>query len=361
MEPRLDAEELEQLLSAADKAYYDNDDPIMSDVMYDELVREYFTRTGTKWMKLGRPSDILTSVTHTVPMLSLDKVNSAEELHKWLAPADSYVVVPKIDGLSCSLVYHEGVLVKALTRGDGYTGESVLHSLSYVVEQGLIPARLPEPYSIEVRGELFIPLDLFDKVGGANPRNSAAGLVRRLERDPRQQHLRFLSYRSVSNTHIPGTRYGDMLGALASVGFQVPVFKVLSARELLLLGNFENLHPKKLFGELSYEVDGLVITHDSRDRWAQLGETNKYPRWAKACKFEDEVAEATVLAVEWNATRTGVIVPTYVFTAVQLEGTTVTRATGHNLEQFLRIGAGVGDRVQVRKANQIIPQVLSKV
>jgi len=361
MKPRLEVEDLEKLLVAADKAYYDNDEPIMSDIIYDELVREYFTRTGIKWMKLGKPSEILVSVQHSTPMLSLDKVTTLEELQKWINPTDAYVLIPKIDGLSCSLIYENGNLVQALTRGDGRTGESILHSLKRIIRDGYIPMRLQEEYSLEVRGELFIPKDLFAEVGGANPRNSAAGLVRRLDPDPRQAHLRFLAYRTVVRSHAPKTRYTQMLQALLELGFQIPVFSQKIGQSLLNLPELQKLHPYTLFGELSYEVDGLVITHDLRDRWLELGETNKYPRWAKACKFEDETAETTILAVEWNASRTGVIVPTYVFEAVQLEGTTVTRATGHNLEQFLRVGAGVGDRVLVKKANQIIPQVLKKV
>lgn len=359
--PQLELAELEQLLTAADKAYYDNDDPIVSDVIYDELVREYYTRTGIKWMKLGKPSEILVSVEHSTPMLSLDKITTITELQKWINANDDYVLVPKIDGLSCTLVYHEGNLIKALTRGDGRTGESILHSLGSIIEAGYIPAVLKEGYSLEVRGELFIPADLFSKVGGANPRNSAAGLVRRIDRDPRQAHLRFLAYRTVVQHPAAGTKYSSMLEALMELGFQVPVFNRRSGLNLLTLSQLDSIHPNILFGDLSYEVDGLVITHDSRDRWVELGETNKYPRWAKACKFEDETAETTILAVEWNASRTGVIVPTYVFEAVQLEGTTVTRATGHNLEQFLRVGASVGDRVLVKKANQIIPQVVRKV
>lgn len=358
---QLELEELEQLLTAADKAYYDNDDPIMSDIIYDELVRDYFTRTGIKWMKLGKPNSLLEPTKHLVPMLSLDKTTTLAELAKWLESESDYTLVPKIDGLSCSLVYEKGRLVKALSRGDGQTGELILHSLRAVVDQGLIPATLNEGYSLEVRGELYIPKSLFPQVGGANPRNSAAGLVRRLDPDPRQKHLRFLAYRSVTQHYAEGQTYSDMLVALAELGFTVPAYVLRKGSALTALNDHQAIHPHTLFGELDYEIDGLVITHDSRNKWRELGETNKYPRWAKAYKFTDETAETTVIAVEWNATRTGVVVPTYVFEAVQLEGTTVTRATGHNLEQFLRLGAAVGDRVLVRKANQIIPQVVEKL
>lgn len=358
---QLELGELEQLLTAADKAYYDNDDPIISDLIYDELVGEYFQRTGIKWMKLGKPSEVLEATRHSVPMLSLDKATTLDELGKWVEAEAAYTLMPKIDGLSCSLVYEKGRLVKALSRGDGQTGELILHSLQAAVDQRVIPQVLQEEYTLEVRGEIYIPKSLFPQVGGANPRNSAAGLVRRFDPDPRQKHLRFLAYRSVTQQHIAGQSYSDMLIALAQLGFSVPVYVLRTGKTLLVLDDHQAIHPHALFGNLDYEIDGLVITHDSRDRWRELGETSKYPRWAKAYKFTDETAETKVLAVEWNATRTGVVVPTYVFEAVQLEGTTVTRATGHNLEQFLRLGAGVGDRVLVRKANQIIPQVVQKL
>ena len=361
MNNQLELAELEQLLTAADKAYYDNDDPIMSDLVYDELVREYYTRTGIKWMKLGKPNPVLEATRHAVPMLSLDKATTLSELGKWLEAEADYALVPKIDGLSCSLVYEKGRLVKALSRGDGQTGELILHSLQAAVDQEVIPQVLQEEYTLEVRGEIYIPKSLFPQVGGANPRNSAAGLVRRFDPDPRQKHLRFLAYRSVTPQHVTGQTYANMLTALAELGFSVPAHALRSGQTLLMLEDHAVIHPHTLFGELDYEIDGLVITHNLRDKWQQLGETNKYPRWAKAYKFTDETAESTVVAIEWNATRTGVVVPTYVFEAVQLEGTTVTRATGHNLEQFLRLGAGVGDRVLVRKANQIIPQVVEKL
>ena len=364
MRKNLTQAELKELLQAADKAYYENDSPIMTDREYDELVGRWASMAGDKWMTLGTPSLQLTRVPHVIPMLSLEKVNSVAELQAWVPVTDSSLVLaPKIDGCSCTLRYEHGKLVQALSRGDGYVGESVLQALRQIIGrlpgEGGIPSELRgATRSMEVRGEIVIFNEHFHLVGGANPRNSAAGLLRRQESSEKQSYLRFVAYRVVNGKE--QVDYADSLLTLANWGFLTPPTVIIN-ENVLKNWTSESLHPNSWCGRLPYEIDGVVLTLERTDKWVDLGETNKYPRWACAYKFATDEAETKLLAVEWHPARTGVITPVYVFEAVKLCGTVVTRATGHNLEQYLKLGAGVGDRVMVRKSNEIIPQVIRKL
>lgn len=352
-------EVLKAQLEAADEAYYINDNPTLTDAEYDKLVAQYKQLTGETWVKLGRPSEKLTRIPHVVPMLSLDKKTSSAELAKWVPMPGHYTLMPKIDGLSAEWRFTAGLLQMAVSRGDGTVGESVLHSMQNLIRGGHAPETLTgytDP--VQVRGEIYLPKALWALHFGhtKNPRNTAAGLVRRQEVHSEQQHLRFIAYRVIG----PEWDVPEQLAWLAAQGFEVPPSVGVGHSQLGTM-TAEQLHPDSWAGELPYEIDGVVVVHNSLAAQQELGETGSFPKWACAYKFATEEKETELLAVEWNASRTGAITPVYVFRAVQLCGTIVSRATGHNLGQYQAKGARVGDTIVVRKSNEIIPEVVRVV
>lgn len=347
-------EKIEQLLQQADRAYYEQDDPIMSDADYDLLAARYENLTGQRWMTLGKASAQLTRIPHQVPMLSLEKVTSMEAFGNWLHPGVRYYTcLPKIDGMSCALRYKKGKLHMALTRGDGAVGESILHNVQALVGKH-IPETLPIHQDAEVRGEIYIPLSLWQAEWGKNPRNVAAGYMRRQTVTRDAQRVRFIAYRLLQDTAFQ--TYTETLKTLADYGFQVPPWLRIADDKIPGL-TADKLHPSSWAGNLDYEIDGTVISIDDLQLHARLGETHKYPRWACAYKFETMRAQTRLLNVEWAAGRTGVIVPTAVFEAVDLCGTTVNRATLHNFKFYQDLGAEPGDIIEVSKRNEIIPAV----
>jgi DNA ligase (NAD+) len=361
----MNSADIESQLQLHDVAYYTHDAPTISDVEYDALKASWEAATGRLWEVLGTSTKLFTRIPHRTPMLSLGKVFTISELVKWLPDATAvYAVQPKIDGLAVSLHYRNG-LCDAVSRGDGTVGESVSHSLAPIIQTGPkhtghIPFAIAGEYGLdsEVRGEVYIPKDLFVKVGGQNPRNSGAGLVRKLEYDPRQQHLRFVAYRFVDHAYTGlGGDYKTHLGVLKGAGFQTPPTLFLTGAEIGKL-IMETSHPSQLWPDLPYETDGLVISLVDLAAREALGETGHHPRWACALKFPTEEVETIYLGTEWKAGRTGTITPTHVITAVRLCGTTVSRATGHNLKAYLELGAEPGDTVRVRKSGEIIPEIL---
>lgn len=348
-------EELIPLLRHADQAYHENNDPILTDAEYDDLVKQYQTLSGDEWVPLGKPSEQLTRIPHKRPMLSLQKFTETVALFKWAPIQGIYIQTPKIDGLSAELRYVDGRWKTAVSRGDGTVGESITHALIPIAGVHF-PLTLPAPYDqgeVEIRGEIYLPPRLFAQIGGKNPRNVAAGLCRRQEVGPHHQHLRFLAYRAFGADE---TTYQEQLGNLDTAGFNTPPARQLNSGHFAAYG-VEQLHPNSWAGEMDYEIDGTVIALDDLNAREELGDTTSYPRWAAAFKFATEEKETTYLGTEWNANRTGPVVPTHLFEAVHLCGTIVTRATGHNLEQFLKLNAAPGDIVVAKKANEIIPQL----
>ncbi len=362
-------QELAKLLSEADAAYYDLDDPLMEDSEYDALTEQYRQLTGQKWMRVGQPSELLTRVPHSAPMLSLEKVKSIQELVAWTPASGTFLCTPKIDGLSCAIRYKRGRPYAAISRGDGRVGESVFHSLQPIMGDAF-PDEIPYTGELEVRGEIYlIPTDytklneLRQEMGQKlfkNPRNAAAGIVRRQKPDHESAHLKFVAYKIVDHR---GPHYLSQLEMLQQWGFQVPP----SIRGLT--GDFGALTPETLHPDhwarshlpLPYEIDGVVITLDDLTSWRELGETDKYPRFACAYKFESQETVTELLDVIWQVGRSGVVTPVAVFKAVQLCGTTVNRATLHNLKFYLDLGAQIGDKIRVCKSNEVIPRVLGRV
>lgn len=369
-----DREVLEKALTEADKAYYDLDDPIMPDKEYDKLCRQYEKLYGQKWERLGGVSNQLSRIPHGVPMLSLLKHTEVESMVKWMLPSSIYTLQPKIDGISGAIKYKrvgKGMykIAEARTRGDGEVGESILHSIWGMVELDVIPALLdltnyPEEVlteELEIRGEFYIPEASFHQVGGKNPRNSCAGLLRRQDRDPKQKLLKFVAYRTIYFNHSDYTEDIDFLAD--HLGFEVPPTKTIRATDLAEMTP-EDLHPDSWVGEgvLPYAIDGVVLAETSHDIREEQGETDHHPRWACAFKFEVEEAETVITSIDWNVIGiTGAVTPVYNTEPVELCGTTVSRATGHNFEWYQRFGAGVGDRVVMVKRGEIIPQLARRI
>lgn len=360
-------EELEYILTSASSAYAVGQ-TIMTDSEFDKLTQQYKAITGSNWFWQDKDGD----VQHSRPMLSLEKAKTVDDVIKFFKrdKKSSAVLLPKVDGLALSLVYRNGFLVSALTRGKrvgGITyGNSVIQNARRIYG---IPYKIPVTASVEIRGEVYMPeqfLNLanetrifYKKPFFENVRNAAAGIIRN-EDGSGLNLLRFVSY-SIFNPDEPphndsyfgAQSFTSSLELLTQLGFLVPPTERVNLSALTL----EVLHQFIDTKSFEYQTDGVVVTLESLVSHKSLGTNNSYPLYSIAFKFEDETAETTLLDIEWSATRTGRIVPTYVFESVRLEGTTVSRATAHNLANVIKINAKPGDKVEVYKANMIIPQV----
>ena len=317
---------------------------------------------------------------HLEPLLSLGNVFSAEELRAFDErvrsglPAGSkveYVMEPKIDGLACSLIYENGKLVRAATRGDGVVGENVTANVR-TIRSIPLTLKVPEgeavPELLDVRGEVYMPRQAFMRLNEqraergesefANPRNAAAGSLRQL--DPQvtaSRSLSFFAYYLVGEGAQP--KHSESLALLARYGFKVSEnYKVVENIDeaIKYIGDFNELRQG-----LSYDTDGAVIKVNDVYQQRILGATGKDPRWATAYKYPPEQAETTLEDIDWRVGRTGVLTPTAVLTPVKLSGSVISRATLHN-EDFIRAkDIRIGDRVVINKAGEIIPEVLRVV
>lgn len=328
----------------------------------------------------GRASSQFTEVRHLEPLLSLGNVFSAEEMRAFDErvrsglPAGSkveYVMEPKIDGLACSLIYENGKLVRAATRGDGVVGENVTANVR-TIRSIPLTLKVPEgeavPELLDVRGEVYMPRQAFMRLNEqraergesefANPRNAAAGSLRQL--DPQvtaSRSLSFFAYYLVGEGAQP--KHSESLALLARYGFKVSEnYKVVENIDeaIKYIGDFNELRQG-----LSYDTDGAVIKVNDVYQQRILGATGKDPRWATAYKYPPEQAETTLEDIDWRVGRTGVLTPTAVLTPVKLSGSVISRATLHN-EDFIRAkDIRIGDRVVINKAGEIIPEVLRVV
>lgn len=364
--------------------YYVENENDVDDYTYDMLMRE-LQSLEEKYPQLLRPDspthrvggsadNTFAPVTHTVRMESLQDAFSEEEIRDFdtrvrtVCPNAQYVVEPKIDGLSVSLEYRDGVLVRGSTRGDGDIGEDITANLRTV---RAVPLRLKEelPF-LEVRGEVYLPRETFEQIVKEqelrgekpfkNPRNAAAGSLR--QKDPKITAQRHLDIFVFNVQQIEGktlTGHKESLDYLRTLGFRtVPFYTKVSDIESALA---EIRRIGEIRHTLPFDIDGAVIKTDDFAQRARLGSTAKFPKWAVAFKYPPEERETTLLDIEINVGRTGVLTPTAVLSPVFLAGTTVSRATLHN-EDFIREkGISIGDTVLVRKAGDIIPEVLSVV
>lgn len=385
-----EAERLRKEIRHNEYLYYVLDAPEITDAEYDrmmvrlrEIEAEYpdSVPADSPTQRVGgRASSQFTEVRHLEPLLSLGNVFSAEELRafdervKGGLPEGSrveYVMEPKIDGLACSLIYENGRLVRAATRGDGTVGENVTANVRTIRSIPLV-LKAPEgetlPELLDVRGEVYMPRHAFMQLNEqraergesefANPRNAAAGSLRQL--DPQvtaSRSLSFFAYYLVGE----GARekHSESLAALACYGFKVSEnYKVVENIDAAIkyIADFNELRQG-----LAYDTDGAVIKVNDVYQQRILGATGKDPRWATAYKYPPEQAETTLEDIDWRVGRTGVLTPTAVLTPVKLSGSVVSRATLHN-EDFIRSkDIRIGDRVLINKAGEIIPEVLRVV
>lgn len=385
-----EADKLRREIRHNEYLYYVLDAPEITDAEYDRMMvrlRELEARypdsipADSPTQRVGgRASSRFTEVRHLEPLLSLGNVFSAEELRAFDErvrsglPAGSkveYVMEPKIDGLACSLIYENGKLVRAATRGDGVVGENVTANVRTIRSIPLtlkVPDGEAVPELLDVRGEVYMPRQAFMRLNEqraergesefANPRNAAAGSLRQL--DPQvtaSRSLSFFAYYLVGEGAQP--KHSESLALLARYGFKVSEnYKVVENIDeaIKYIGDFNELRQG-----LSYDTDGAVIKVNDVYQQRILGATGKDPRWATAYKYPPEQAETTLEDIDWRVGRTGVLTPTAVLTPVKLSGSVISRATLHN-EDFIRAkDIRIGDRVIINKAGEIIPEVLRVV
>ncbi|MDT9495341.1 NAD-dependent DNA ligase LigA [Streptococcus mutans] len=373
--------ELVQLLNQYAREYYTKDNPSVSDAEYDKLYRELVE------LEKEFPEDILSnSPTHRVgdlvldgfekyrheyPLFSLQDAFSREELDafdrriKAEFPQADYLAELKIDGLSISLTYVNGRLRVGATRGDGTVGENITENLKRVRD---IPLHLPENIDLTVRGECYLPKASFKTINAerrengetefANPRNAAAGTLRQLDtKVVAKRKLATFIYQEAGPT--AASSQEAVLESFAKLGFTVNPRHIISSSMDAIWHFIEDVAKER--AELAYDIDGVVIKVNSLALQEALGFTVKAPRWAIAYKFPAEEKTAEILSVDWTVGRTGVVTPTANLTPVQLAGTTVSRATLHNVDYIAEKDIRIGDIVVVYKAGDIIPAVLHVV
>jgi DNA ligase (NAD+) len=386
--PAQRAEELRQLIVYHNRRYHELDEPEIADAEYDALVRELASleerfpdlRTpDSPTASVGfTPSAQFAPVQHLTPMMSLDNVSSAEELAAWAKRMERYIEADvdcvcelKLDGIAVSLLYQQGRLVRAATRGDGRVGEDITAN---VLTVRAIPQRLgwaDPPETLEVRGEIFMPVSSFTALneeqarsGGrlfANPRNAAAGSLR--QKDPTvtaSRNLSFFAYQLGALEGGPGfTRHAETLAYLKEGGFPV-------SDAIAVLRGLEAIHSYCLHWQghrhaNDFEIDGVVIKVDDLDKRQELGATSKAPRWAVAYKFPPEERTTLLLDIMLSIGRSGKATPFAVLQPVVVGGSTVKLATLHNQDQVALKDVRPGDSVIVRKAGDVIPEVVGPV
>jgi len=396
------AEQLRDAIARHDERYYAHDDPEISDAEYDELVRELraieeafpdLAVAGSPSSRVGAaPSATFAPVVHRVPMTSLDNAMDAGELAAWGervakglgGAAARFTCEPKIDGLAVSLRYERGELVQAATRGDGRTGEDVtanVRTIAAVPRRIAVPDGSATPEVLEVRGEVFMPIASFERLRAAkvreneervaagrkpeplpvNPRNAGAGSLR--QKDPRVTASRDLSFWAYQLGEVVGApafaSHDESLRWLASLGFPVnPEVRVVGSMDDVA-AYCRHWEPRR--HELGYEIDGVVVKVDDLAQRAALGFTSRAPRWAIAVKFAPEERNTVLRAIEVSIGRTGRATPYAVLEPVFVGGSTVSMATLHNREQVAAKDVRPGDTVVVRKAGDVIPEVVGPV
>ncbi|MBD2139217.1 NAD-dependent DNA ligase LigA [Anabaena sp. FACHB-1237] len=392
------AKELRELLQRASYAYYVLDNPIMEDTVYDRLYRELqdierkyseLITPDSPTQRVGeKPATHFTSVRHNIPLYSLENAFNITELENWnqrwqrhlpsqyLIVDTEYVTELKIDGAALALTYENGILVRGATRGDGVMGEDITQNVRTIRS---IPLRLNFDYltgafknipKVEVRGEVFLPVELFRQINErrkkdgeqlfANPRNAVAGTLRQLDsRIVAQRQLDFFAYTlhiaGLDDASVADTQW-ESLELLQKLGFRVDTNHKLCRSIAEVSEYYEYWDTARL--NSPYMTDGVVVKLNTFKLQEQLGFTQKFPRWAIALKYPAQEAPTRVEKITVNVGRTGALTPLAEMLPVQLAGTTVSRATLHNSDRIQQLDIRIGDTVIVRKAGEIIPEVV---
>ena len=374
-----------------DRLYHAEDTPEISDPEYDALVRRnaaieaafpHLVREDSPSRKVGHAiaSSPLSKVAHEVRMMSLDNAFSADEVEEWAARVRRFLSLgesdpvaftaeDKIDGLSCSLRYDNGQLVRAATRGDGQVGEDVTANVQHIPDiPKMLRSKAPEVF--EVRGEVYMEKQAFaalnaaqQEAGGklfANPRNAAAGSLRQKDaKVTAQRPLRFWAHGWGAASQVPGDTHSEVVEMLREWGFPIsPLFARVDSVEGLL-SHYATIG--KARPDLPYEIDGVVYKVDRLDYQQRLGFVAKAPRWALAHKFPAERAETTLEAIDIQVGRTGKLTPVGRLAPVLVGGVTVTNVTLHNRDEIARLGVRPGDRIVIQRAGDVIPQVVENL
>ena len=364
----MNMKDLVEKLNEAAKAYYQEDRELMSnqeyDALYDELVA-LEEKTGTilansPTQKVGYTVlSNLVKVRHESPILSLDKTKETAKLASFLGDKEG-ILSWKLDGLTIVLKYNNGLLEQAITRGNGEIGEDVTHNAKVFSN---LPVSIPFKGELVLRGEGVIPYSEFYRINDElgedeqykNPRNLCSGTVRQLNSEiASKRNVKFFAFTLVSaeGEEISDSKAKNM-DWLASLGFDVVEHVMVTAENVAEeVENFRNR-----IEENDIASDGLVMTFDSISYSRSLGRTAKFPKDSIAFKWADEMAETTLREIEWNTSRTGLMNPVAIFDPVELEGSTVSRASVHNVSILKELKLSIGDKIKVYKANMIIPQI----
>ena len=373
------AEELSRLLKYHNKKYYIDDAPEIEDFEYDRMIRELenLEEEYPQLLKEDSPTQtvggaanrLFTEVVHSVKMESLQDVFNFEELKTFGEKIDlnrtKFSVEPKIDGLSVSLEYKDGLFFRGSTRGDGIVGEDVTANLMQIKS---IPKAIKFDGELEVRGEVYMPRasflkllerqELMGEAPAKNPRNAAAGSLR--QKNPKITKERELSIFIFNIQRVTGREFSshiETLDFLKSLGFNTLPFYTKCNNIEEVIAEINRIGDYR--GDLEFDIDGAVVKVDNLSYREELGSTSKFPKWAVAFKYPPEEKETVLKEIEIGVGRTGALTPTAVFDTITLAGTSVSRATLHNEDFITTKGIGIGDTIVVRKAGDIIPEVLS--
>lgn len=366
MRARID--ELAERLNEASRAYYADGIEIMTNYEYDEMYDELLAlESETGYIRNDSPSVNvgyetaagLPKITHEIKMLSLNKTKDRDELKAWLG-GQKGLLSWKLDGLTVGLTYENGRLVQGVTRGNGVEGELITANVMAVKN---VPKTIPHKGRVMVRGEAVIRYSDFEKINESiedadakykNPRNLCSGSIRQL--DPKVTAERMVNFYAFSLTMSEGAEMNsrrDKMEWMKSQGFEIVDYVMVDGSNLIAeIDKYEAAIP-----DFDIPSDGLVLTLDDANYASTLGETAKYPKDSIAFKWRDQQAETVLREIEWSPSRTGLLNPVAIFDPVELEGTTVSRASVHNLNIMEDLELGIGDTIQVYKANMIIPQL----
>lgn len=374
MEDKNKISQLENLIEEYANAYYNKNESLVSDFEYDKLVEELnalYKKHGITPTKVGaNPISKFSKVQHKVPMLSLENSYNIEDIVKWIQNVcDNNTieieVEPKIDGLSISCIYKDGKLVQAITRGNGTIGEDVTENVMQIRN---IPLQLKEPITIEVRGEVYMTREDFDKVNEqrvsegeipyANPRNLASGTLRQLDANVvKERGLHVLFYYIVGNgtpTQLEDIFMMHRLGLPTMDKYRY----IVKSNDLQNMEIAINAIKAKDYG---FDIDGAVLKVNDKKYWEALGNRANSPRWAIAYKYPTDSVVTTLEEIDWTIGRTGILTPVACFKPVTIGGTIVSYASLHNAEMVKKMDLKLNDRIIVKKAAEIIPQVVSVI